>query len=379
MRRLLLLIYALVFVDEVALLALVPLVPTYRDAFGLSGLEAGVLLASASLAIVVCSLPVGVAGDRFGARRVTLGAGVLLAASCAAQSLAPDYPALVGARFAFGIASATVWSAGLSWLADSAGDQPGALSAVVTVAGIGGMVGPAFAGLLADRVGRGAPFMVLALVSAALVAALAMAQPGPRRPHQHEPMAAAIGVARRDTFVSAALALMLLGGFSDGMVFLVGPAQLGDAGRSAAWIGVVLSISSAVFIAFSALPARGGARWVTLATGAVCAALSAVVLLPGIASAAVAAVVFVLVARSAPFGVMYAITLPLGVRGARRAGIGASTVNGMIGFAWGLASFAGSLSAGALTDVTGAHAIYALLAVCCALASAYLVALRARG
>jgi hypothetical protein len=192
-------------------------------------------------------------------------------------------------------------------------------------------------------------------------------------------MAAAIGVARRDTFVLAALALMLLGGFSDGMIFLVGPAQLGDAGRSAAWIGVVLSISSAVFIAFSALPARGGARWVTLATGAVCAALSAVVLLPGIASAAVAAIVFVLVARSAPFGVMYAITLPLGVRGARRAGIGASTVNGMIGFAWGLASFAGSVSAGALTDVTGAHAIYALLAICCVLAASYLLALRARG
>ena len=379
MRRLLLLIYALVFVDEMALVAIVPLVPTYRDAFGLSGFEAGVLLASASFAIVVSSLPVGVAGDRLGARRVTLGAGLLLAASCAAQSLAPDFWALVGARFAFGIASATVWSAGLSWLADSAGDQPGALSAVITVAGIGGMAGPAFAGLLADRVGRGAPFMVLAVLSAVLTAALVMAQPGPRRPHQHEPMAAVIGLARRDTFVSAALALMLLGGFSDGVLFLVGPSQLSDAGRSAAWIGVVLSVSSAVFIAFSALPARGGARWATLATGAACAALSAVTLVPGIASAAVAAVVFVLVVRAAPFGVMYAITLPLGIRGARRARVGASTVNGLLAFGWGLASFAGSLSAGALTEVTGAHAIYALLAVCCAVASAYVLALRARG
>jgi predicted MFS family arabinose efflux permease len=377
-RRLLLLIYALVFVDEVALLAMVPLVPTYRDAFDLSSLESGALLASGPLALVVCSVPFGVAGDRLGARRMTLAAGLLLAASCAGQSLAPDLWTLLAARFVFGMASATIWSAGLSWLTDSAGDRPGALSAVVAVAGAGGLAGPVFAGALADRAGRGAPFMVLAVLSLLVVGALFVSEPGVQRPHEHEPLRSVLALARRDAYVTGALALMLLGGFADGMIFLVGPAQLADAGHSATWIGVVLSVSSAVFIAFSALTARRGARWVALATGAVAAAMSAVVLLPGVVSAAAAVVVTVLVVRSAPFGVLYAITLPLGVRGARRAGVGASTVNGLIGFAWGFATFAGSLSAGALAGVTGARAVYGLLAGCCALTAAYLLALKAR-
>jgi len=378
-RRLLILLYVLVFVDEMALMSLVPLVPTYRHAFGLSGLEAGVLLSAASLAIVAAAIPAGIAGDRLGVRRVTLAAGVLLAASCIAQSLAPDLWALVAARCVFGVASATVWSAGLSWLADSAGEQrPGALGAVIPVAGVGAMAGPAFAGVLADRVGRGAPFMVLAALSLAVVVALFGAHPGTQREHSHDPLRRVLGLARRERFVAGAVALMLLGGYSDGAVFLMGPSQLGDAGRSAAWIGVVLSAGSGVFIVFSALAARAGAGPVTPAVGAICTGLSAVVLLPVLGSGASAVVASMLLLRAAPLGFMYAIALPLGVRGARRIGIGASTVNGMLGFAWGISSFAGSVSAGALAELAGARAVYAVLAAFCLLATAYLGVPRAQ-
>src|SRR5436305_1394469 len=57
MRRPFLLFYALVFLDEVALLSIVPLVPAYTRAYDLSDVRAGALLSAASLAIVVASVP----------------------------------------------------------------------------------------------------------------------------------------------------------------------------------------------------------------------------------------------------------------------------------------------------------------------------------
>src|SRR3954464_6102140 len=127
MRRLLILLYALIFVDEVVLVSLGPLLPSYRDAFSLSGFESGVALSAASLAIVAGAIPGGVAGDRLGHRRVTLAAGLLLAASCLrqgparlragsclGQGLAVALWTLVAARLAFGVSSAVIWSAGLS-------------------------------------------------------------------------------------------------------------------------------------------------------------------------------------------------------------------------------------------------------------------------
>jgi predicted MFS family arabinose efflux permease len=379
MRRLLILLYALIFVDEVVLVSLVPLLPSYRDAFDLSGFESGVALSAASLAIVAGSIPGGVAGDRLGHRRVTLAAGMLLAASCLGQGLAVGLWTLVAARLAFGVSSAVIWSAGLSWLSDSAGeDRPGAVGAVIAVAGLGGMVGPVFAGVLADRLGRGAPFLILAAVALGLVVALAFADPGRQRHHEQLRLTAALGLARRNPLIAGAVTLMLLGGFSDGVVFLVAPAQLSDAGRSTATIGLILSVGSALFIACSALAARTGKWTVTLVAGAVCTALSALVLLPVLGTSASTVVAGMLILRAAPLGFMYAVALPLGVRGARSAGIGVGAVNGMTAFAWGAASFAGAIVAGAGLEQPGPAAVYGFLTACCVAATAYLLALRRR-
>jgi predicted MFS family arabinose efflux permease len=378
MRRLLVLIYALIFVDEMALLSLVPLVPSYRDALHLSGFESGLLLSSASLAIVFGSIPAGLAGDRLGSRRMTLSAGFVLAVSCLGQGLAPNLWTLIAARLLFGLASSVIWSAGLSWLSDSAGDRPGALGAVMAVAGVGGMVGPVFAGVLADHVDRGAPFLALSALTLVLVVALAAADRGSERQHEHHRLSRILGLVRRDALIGGALTMMVLGGFSDGVVNLVGPAQLSDAGRSASWIGVVLSLAAGLFIVFSALVARAGRAAVTLSVGAACTVLSALVLGPVLASGAALVVASMLLLRAAPLGAMYAITFPLGTRGARRSGIGVGAVNGLLGFAWGGASFAGAIVAGSGVEAAGARAVYALLAGCCILASVALVVLRRR-
>ena len=378
-RRLLLLIYALIFVDEMVLFALVPLVPSYRDDLDLSGFESGLLLSVASFALVVGSIPSGLAGDRLGARRVTLAGGALLVVSCFGQAVAPELWTLLAARVLFGLASAVVWSAGLSWLADSAGDaRPGALGAVVAVAGLGSMVGPAFAGVMADRVSRGAAFAALGVAAAVVVAVLAGADPGHERAHEHHRLSRITGLARRDALIAGGVVGMLLGGFSDGVVNLIGPAQLDDAGRSTTWIGIVLSLAAALFILFSAMAARRAAAVVSLRVAAICAGLSVLVLIPVLISGAVAAVVVTMLAREVPLGVLYAISLPLGVRGARRLGIGAGAVNGLLSVAWGGASFAGAIAAGSLAEAAGADATYAVLAACAALACAGFVMLDRR-
>src|SRR5256885_14926799 len=94
--------YALIFVDETALISLVPLVPSYKEALGLSGLEAGVLLSAASIAIVAGSIPGGLAGDRLGSRRGALRGGGPVPLSgpgpggAARVSSPPSSPAPVG-------------------------------------------------------------------------------------------------------------------------------------------------------------------------------------------------------------------------------------------------------------------------------------------
>ncbi len=363
MRRPFVLFYALVFLDEVALFALVPLLPSYTRVYHLSDVRAGALLSAASFAIVIASLPAGRLSDRFGARRVTLVAGGLVAVSMLGEALAPGFAALLAARLVFGVGSGTIWSAGLSWLGDSAPVEvrARALAAVITVAGAGGMVGPVFAGVLADRVGRGAAFAVIGVASAVVVAGLAVGDPGRRVRHGHQPLRGVAAGMRAEPLLAGAIAIMLLGGVGDGVVNLVAPLQLGHHGLSAGTIGAWLSVSAAIFIVASAVVAHVGRRAVSLRFAGVMAALQAAALIPVLLGGGSAAVVATVLCRSAFVAGPYTIAFPLAAVGAGRLGFGTGTVNGFMGLVWGGANFAGPLIAGAVVAESGARAAYALL------------------
>src|SRR3989442_453417 len=129
--------------------ALVPVMPVYARRLGLSGFEQGMVLGATGLATLVVSVPAGTLSDRFGARRITLAAGLLMALATAAQALAGDFPALLAARLAFGAGYGMVWTAGLCWLAGAMAGGPPALGGSVASAGIGGGAGPAVSRALA--------------------------------------------------------------------------------------------------------------------------------------------------------------------------------------------------------------------------------------
>ncbi len=375
MRRPFLLFYLLIFLDEVALLSIVPLVPAYTRAYNLSDVRAGALLSASSLAIVVASVPAGRLSDRFGARIVTLVASAIAAAAMLGSAVAPTFIALLAARAAFGVGSGTIWSAGISWLSDSAAEdnRDRALALVVTTAGVGSMIGPVFAGLLADHVARGAVFAVAGVPMIVLVVALALSDPGRRMRHGHQPLGDIAAGMRASPLLAGAIAIMLLGGVGDGVVNLVAPLQLGDQGLSSGEIGAVLSIASTIFIVSSAAVARVGRRAVSLPLAGLMAALQAVALIPVLASGAVAPIVATVLARSVAVGPPYAMAFPLGALGAARLGFGTGTVNGLMGVVWGAANFVGPLAAGAVIAGPGDRAAYALLAAWCLLIALVLV------
>jgi predicted MFS family arabinose efflux permease len=366
MRRVIVAIYVLIFVDEVALLSVVPLVPVYTHSMGLSKFEAGELLSAASLAIVVASMPAGLLADRFGARRISLAAAALMATANLGQGFATTLPELLLARAAFGCASATVWTATISWLSDSSSDRrrTSAIGAAVAVAGTGGMVGPVFAGTVAQHVSLRAVFVIIAAASAGIAVVLATMPPGGRAPHPHQPLLDVLRVVRGERLIAVGVVIMLLGGLSDGVVNLLSSLELTAGGLSSSATGAVFSVAAGIFIAVSAIVARAGGRAVSVRSAGIAALLQAGTLVPVLASLAVLPVSAMVLTRSAMASWPYTIGLPLGAQGARRRGVGTATVNGILGIAWGAANFVGAPMAGLLAGLAGDRAAYALLIAC---------------
>src|SRR6478736_5364275 len=119
-----------------------------------AGIDASriVRLAAASLTILLAPIPATMLSDRYGARAVTLVAVGGMALADVGQALADRYWMLLVARALFGIAFGALWVAGVAWLAEAAGElQARALSLTITTAGLAGIVGPAFAGVLVQR------------------------------------------------------------------------------------------------------------------------------------------------------------------------------------------------------------------------------------
>ena len=119
MRRTVAPIYALILLETLVWIAMVPLAPTFADELGLSGVETGFILAAASLAALVVAFPLGLLADRLGARRVTIASACLFTLATFGQGLADEFWSLLLARLVFGVAFGALWGAGASWLSDS--------------------------------------------------------------------------------------------------------------------------------------------------------------------------------------------------------------------------------------------------------------------
>src|SRR3954469_23687379 len=106
MRRLLLLVCALVGVDTLLYTALTPLLPHFAHSLHLSKGEAGVLVGAYAAGALVGGLPGGAAAARLGSQRAVLVGLTLMGLASLGFAFAQGYWALAGARFLQGAGSA---------------------------------------------------------------------------------------------------------------------------------------------------------------------------------------------------------------------------------------------------------------------------------
>jgi predicted MFS family arabinose efflux permease len=308
---------------------------------------------------------------------LTLVSSLVVAASTVGQGVAGDFWSLVAARAVFGLGLGTLWTAGLAWSSgrmDTDG-QTASLGVPVTVAGLGIMSGPAFSGLVADRLGVRAPFLVLGalgcLVSLALVRA-----PADERTYPRRALRETLRAARRDRIVLAGLVVIGLVGATNGAFNLLVPLELRHNGLSAGATGVLLSASAALFVIGSASVARLGARAATLQFAGVAALLYALATVIPVAAASTAALVAFLLVRSPFWSSLSTLAYPLGGMGAERAGIGAGAVMGLLNLSWGVAGSVAPVVAGAVAEATSERWAFACVALAAAATGGWLLTRR---
>lgn len=375
MRRTLVPIYALILLETLVWIAIVPLAPTFKGELHLSGVETGMILAAASFAALVVAFPLGLIADRLGARQVTIASAFLFTLATLGQGLANEFWSLLTARGAFGVAFGALWGAGAAWLSDSLteGSRARSLAAATTVAGIGFTIGPVLAGVLADRYDTGTPFLVVAVGAAIVTAALVVAAPAAPGEVTRQRLRDMLRVARGDELVLAGIAIIVLIGLVGGGVNLLVPLELRENGVSAGKIGLLFSIASAIYTVVSAIVARLGARSATLRVGGVAALLTGGSIVLVLASGSTPAAVAFVLLRAPFWSTMDTIILPLAAAGAHRSALGRGSVMGLLTLGWAAASTVGPLVAGAIDDAIGKRAAFAVMIVCCCLAGAWLL------
>ena len=368
------LIGALILVSAAAQFALVPVMPVYARRLGLSGFEQGMVLGATGLATLVVSVPAGALSDRFGPRRITLAAGLLMAAATAAQALAGGFGALLAARLVFGAGYGMVWTAGLCWLAGAAVGGPPALGGAVASAAVGGVAGPAASGALAEHVGLAVPLLGTAAGFAVITAGLAVLRvpPGPAAPRAGSRPGLRAVTVNRD--LAGAAAAVLTAGLSTGVCALLVPALLHAAGASPGQIGLDFAVAGILSVVGSGLTAAAGRRAVNLPV--TCAAMLALTaaLAIGVLSSASLILVAMLCAATSARSVLWTVSYPLAAEAAGRRGVGLGAAVGLLNGIWAATAVLGPMGAGLAAQHLGDRAAFGLTDTACAAALAVTVA-----
>ena len=367
MRRLLLLVCTLVWVDTMLYAALTPLLPHFAHTLHLGKAGAGVLVAAYAAGALVGGLPGGAAAARLGARRAVLVGLTLMGVSSLGFALAHGFGPLLAARFVQGCASAFTWAGAFAWLLAAAPrERRGELIGTALGAAVfGALFGPVV-GAVAALVGRAAVFTALAGLAVVLaVWTLQIASIPPDRPS----LSAMARALRNNRFVGG-LALMALPSLLWGVLSTLAPLQLADAGWGAAAISGVWLVGAALETALSPLAGRMIDRRGILVP--VQAALGAsAVLSVGLALTPRPVVyVPVLILAGGAYGVLFTPAFALIAEGAEQSGLAQGMAFGLMNAAWAMGALIGPAVGGAVAAATGDIVPFLVSAGFCATALA---------
>jgi DHA1 family multidrug resistance protein-like MFS transporter len=173
-NRILIWMCVLIAVNQLGFGSIVPVIALYARSFDVLQSAVGLAIGIYGLARFLVALPVGQLADRIGRRSVLALGGLVTAAGNLLCAYAPDFATFVAARFLSGVGAALVITTGTIVLADIT--TPARRGRVMSIYqgtflfAVG--VGPLPGGLLAERYGLAAPFLLYA-VAGTLAAALA--------------------------------------------------------------------------------------------------------------------------------------------------------------------------------------------------------------
>lgn len=364
MRRLLVLVSVVIFVDAMLFGVLSPLIPGYADEFDLSKSAAGVLVASFGAGALVGGIPGGIAALRIGPKATVLLGLALLAAASLAFAVAGDPWALGLARFAQGISSTITWAGALAWLTVAAprGRRGEFLGAAFGMAVFGAILGPML-GATAHVVGIRTTFLVVTGVALALAAAAAL---NPAAPVERQ-QPGALRRALRDRSFVGGLWLNTLPALLFGTIALLVPLTLDAGGFTPFAIGAVFLGAGLLEAGLNPVIGRVSDR-IGRFRPARAALAASVVVAVGLAFASHPAAVAALVClASLAFGSFYTPGMALVSDRAEVAGLSQGLAFGVMNSAWALGNLTGPGLGGALADRWGDAAPYLVGATLCLL------------
>jgi MFS family permease len=363
-RRLLILVSVVVFIDAMLFGALAPLIPGYAEEFGLSKSGAGLLVGSFGAGALLGAIPGGLAAARFGPKRAVV-AGLLLLAVASFAFAAAEGPWTLGlARLVQGFSSTVTWAGAFAWLTVATPrDRRGELIGTAFGAAVfGAILGPMF-GAVADAVSVRFTFGVVGVLAAALAAWAASRPPA----HSEEKTPGALRRAFADRAFIGGLWLNTLPALLFGVLVVLVPLRLDRGGFTPFAIGVVFLVAGLVEVVVNPLLGRFSDRRGRLLP--VRAALAASV---GIAVAfAVArdpyAVALLAVLAAISFGAFYTPGMALVSDRSETVGLSQALGFGIMNTAWALGNMSGPALAGTIADATGDAVPYLLAAALCLL------------
>jgi predicted MFS family arabinose efflux permease len=369
-RRLLLLISAIVFVDTTFYAVVAPLLPHYADDLGLSKASAGVLLAAYPAGTLVGALPSGVLASRIGARRTVLCGLALLAASSIGFAFAGSELVLDLSRFVQGLGGACSWAGGLAWLVAAAPpERRGELIGVALGAAIGGaLLGPVL-GAAATALGTEPVFGAVAAIACALALAAATTDEPARPLEPGTPLRRALAAPR----IPSGMWLVAIPGLGFGVLDVLVPLRMDELGASQAAVAATFLVAAAAEAVVSPIVGRASDRrgpLVPIRAGLACAAVL-VLLVPVPEHAAVTGAL--LVATTAALGVFWAPAMSLLSHAAEAVGAHQGLAFGLVNLAWAAGMVVGAAGGGAIAKATTDAAPFALFALLCAGTLAVLV------
>ena len=363
MRRLLLLVSALVWVDTMLFAALTPLLPRFAHSLHLSKTGAGALVGAYAAGALVGGLPGGAAAARLGSRRAVLVGLTLMGLASIGFAFANGFWTLAAARLLQGCGSGFTWAGAFAWLLAAAPrERRGELiGSAMGAAVFGALFGPVV-GVLAGALGRGAVFAALAGLAVVLGLWAVRIEPVP----PERPSTAAMARALRTPIFVAGLALMALPALLFGVLSTLAPLHLSAAGWGATAIGAIWLVGAAFESALSPVTGRFLDRRGASLPVQIALALSVAVSIGLALGLRPLVYVPLIVLAAGAYGVLFVPAFTLIAAGAERVELPQGMAFGLMNAAWALGALVGPVVGGAIATASGDVAPFLVSAALCA-------------